>query len=359
MHRRHFLHLGAISTLGLAGCLNQGTQGDADTTTTSQTTTATTAAATDEESRGVYIQSFVEGMYMAGMADAGPYKVGLMYTVPHEFWNVNGASLQKTAIESSDSVHLMTTVWDPETGIVLPESGVSVELAGQEEVIYPMLSQRMGFHYGDNMPLGDDGTYTATVSVGGMNIRRTGAFAEKFGDPASTDIEFEFTKDTREQISVTEIEEAGNPGSVKPMDMMMPLGFAPERDALPGTLLGEAKSGDALFYATLLSGGDVPAGIDAESYLAVSARTPYNRFVLPAMALSGTLSRGGEEVYSGMFERTLDPDLNYHYGADVSGVESGDTLTLTVETPPQVARHEGYETAFLDTTPFEVTLSGQ
>ncbi|WP_332899563.1 DUF7350 domain-containing protein [Haladaptatus sp. CMSO5] len=355
MRRRQFLHLGVASTLGLAGCLNQGTEGDA-TTTSSQATTTTPAS---DGRRGVYIQSFVEGMYMAGMADAGPYKVGLMYTVPHEFWNVNGTSLQKTAIDEADSVHVMATVWDPETGIVLPESSLSVELAGREEVIYPMLSQRMGFHYGDNMPLGEDGSYTATVSVGGLNIERTGAFAEKFADPASVDIDFEFTKDTREQISITEIEEAGNPGSVKPMEMMLPLGFAPERDALPGTVLGDGNSGNAVFVATLLAGDEVPAGIDAENYLAVSARTPYNRFVLPAMALGGTLSRDGEEIYSGTFERTLDPDLNYHYGAGVSGVESGDTLTLTVETPPQVARHEGYETAFLDTEPFEIALSGQ
>jgi hypothetical protein len=37
-------------------------------------------------------------------------------------------------------------------------------------------------------------------------------------------------------------------------------------------------------------------------------------------------------------------------------VESGDTLELRVTTPPQVARHEGYETAFLEMPPTELTL---
>ena len=45
-------------------------------------------------------------------------------------------------------------------------------------------------------------------------------------------------------------------------------------------------------------------------------------------------------------ERTLDPRLGYHYGTTVAGVESSDRLRLATETPPQVARHEGYETAF-------------
>jgi arylsulfatase A-like enzyme len=56
--------------------------------------------------------------------------------------------------------------------------------------------------------------------------------------------------------------------------------------------------------------------------------------------------------------RTLDPGLGYHYGAALgdTAVESGDDLTLEVPTPPQVARHEGYETAFVDMAPVEVSL---
>jgi len=98
-------------------------------------------------------------------------------------------------------------------------------------------------------------------------------------------------------------------------------------------------------------GGDSP-------YLYVSARTPYNRMIVPAMAVTGTLDRGGGTVFEGEFVRTLDPDLGYHYGAALgdAAVESGDALTLRVPTPPQVARHEGYETACLEMPPVEVTL---
>jgi hypothetical protein len=37
-------------------------------------------------------------------------------------------------------------------------------------------------------------------------------------------------------------------------------------------------------------------------------------------------------------------------------LETGDTVRLTVETPPQLARHDGYETAFLDMDPVEFTV---
>jgi hypothetical protein len=52
----------------------------------------------------------------------------------------------------------------------------------------------------------------------------------------------------------------------------------------------------------------------------------------------------------------VDPDLGYHYGAPVSEAKSGDRLTVTVDAPPQLARHEGYETAFLKMPPVELAL---
>jgi hypothetical protein len=127
---------------------------------------------------------------------------------------------------------------------------------------------------------------------------------------------------------------------------MMPQAYAPTRSELPGRVLGEARSGDAVFLVTHVE--SPPAGIEGRTYLAASARTPYSRLVIPAMALSGTLKRGGETVFDGELQRTLDPELNYHYGAAVESVQSGDELTISVDTPPQTARHEGYETAFLD-----------
>jgi hypothetical protein len=126
---------------------------------------------------------------------------------------------------------------------------------------------------------------------------------------------------------------------------MLPDSLAPAESDLPGTVVGSATSDDAVLVATVLD--SPPAGVDGDGqYLAISARSRYNRMVLPAMGIEGTLARGGETVYEGAFTRTLDPDLHYHYGAVVDSVESGDELSLRVTVQPQTARHEGYETAF-------------
>ena len=110
----------------------------------------------------VYFPAHVEGMAMAGMGAAGDYRFGLMYSYPHRFWNVNGTESSLTEIASDDDVHLMATVWDAETRQVLPDTGLSLEIERDgdlvsQEVIYPMLSQPMGFHYGANFGLDGDG----------------------------------------------------------------------------------------------------------------------------------------------------------------------------------------------------------
>ncbi|WP_348610762.1 iron transporter [Halobaculum rarum] len=302
---------------------------------------------------GVYLPSHVEGMTMAGMGEAGDYRVGVFYSYAHRFWNVNGESVERTDVGSDDDVHLMASVWDPETGTVLPETGVSIEISRDgslvsQEVIYPMLSQPMGTHYGGNFGLDGDGTYTVTVSVGGVRTRRTGAFRDRFEEPADIPVEMGYSQSERDEIPFRTLENAGERDAVDPMEMeTMPDATAPPVEELPGMVLGEVNSNDAVLVATVLE--ESPGGIDADGpYLAVSARTPYNRMLIPAMGLEGTLSRDGEDAFSGELTRTLDPDLSYHYGAALgdASVESGDELTLTPTVWPQIARHEGYETAF-------------
>jgi uncharacterized protein involved in high-affinity Fe2+ transport len=286
-------------------------------------------------------------------ADAGEYAFGLMYSYPHRFWTVTGTERSKTALQDADSMHLMASVWNPATNTVLPDTGLSVEITRDgelvsQEVIYPMLSQQMGFHYGANFELPGEGTYTATLSVGAMSTRRTGAFRGLFSEPRSAEIDFEYAEAGLNEIPFRVLEEkAGTKGAVAPMDMeTMPQSYAPERNELPGRVLGEGTSDDARFLVTVLD--EPPEGVEKNGrYLAASARTPYNRLVIPSMALSGTLERGGETAFDGELIRTLDPDLGYHYGAAVESVQSGDRLTISVDTPPQTARHEGYETAFL------------
>lgn len=408
MDRRRYLRLGAgvVPSVALAGCSASNLAGSSDSVSSDSGgagRTDTSGGAGKSAGRGVYVQPFREGMYVVGMGGmggssrmgmnasgtngtngsggtevnssgrmsgtngtaampvAGDYRFALLYAAPHVFWTVNGTETQRTAIEEGDSLHLMSVVWDPKTGTVIPETGMSVELTKNgelvsEETIYPMLSQRMGFHYGGNFALPGDGTYTAKLTVGGTTIRRTGAFEGRFAEPATVEIRFPFTAATREQVASPEAERAGEPGAVKPMDTnAIPSAVAPTGAQLPGEFIGRAKSDDAEFLISHVPADESPLE-NGEPYLTVSARTPYNRLLLPAMALSATLSRGGTTVFEGALKRTLDPDLGYHYGATLNGIQSGDTLVLSVETPPQVARHEGYEEAFLDMPEMTIEL---
>jgi len=253
----------------------------------------------------------------------------------------------------------MATVQDRETGVAIPEAGLSLELERgrerddrlvSEEVIYPMLSQRMGVHYGDNVTLPADGDYRARVDVGALPVRRTGGFRDRFAEPVTAEIPFSFTDRDRRRIGTRDVPQAGDPGAVEPMDTESPLGQAPDPDAVPGRHLGTARSGDAVFEGVRLA--DPPAGVAGDGpYLAVSARTPYNGFVLPAMVLS--VAAG---TFEGELVRTLDPDLGYHYGASVPDLDGADRLGLAVESPPQIARHEGYERAFLTMPPTELSI---
>ncbi|WP_411969053.1 iron transporter [Haloferax sp. YSSS75] len=308
----------------------------------------------------VYLPALTEGMKMYGKTTVGPYGVALSYSYPHRFWSVAGTELQKTVVEADDSLHLMASLWDTETGTVLPfDAGVSIEILRDgslvsEEVAYPMLSQQMGMHYGSNYALDGEGDYRARVTVGGTSLHRTGSFAGRFETAETAVFDFTFETDELYDVELKRLgDEAGTRGAVPAMQMMgMPTGKAPEIDSLPGRHLGRQTSGDARFDAFLVDDG---SRFDAEaSYLGVVARTPHNEFVLPMMGIRGTVERDGSTLLDGdRLRRTLDSDVGYHYGVGVQSLESGDTVTLTVDVPPQVARHDGYETAFLSFDPMQ------
>ncbi|WP_248905242.1 iron transporter [Halocatena marina] len=312
--------------------------------------------------KAVYIPSHIEGMEMGGMATKKWYKAGIMFSFPHRFWTVDSQNKNKVNIRENDTIHLMSSVWDSETTIVPPNANLRVDVTKDGESIatkslWPMLSQNMGYHFGDNIALSGDGTYTVTVHVGPLDVRRTGRLQEKYGEQASFSITFDYSQQQRDEIMFKQLsEKKGQKGAVDPMEMkMMPSTQLPQKDQLPGTLVGEATSGDGTFIVTKLDSS--PAGIDKSGpYLAVSPRTPHNRYPLPFMSLSGTVKRGKQTIFDGPLTATLDPELNYHYGTSVERLQSGDTLALTVDVPPQVARHEGYEMAFFEMPPMELTL---
>lgn len=355
MHRRELLGICGSTVLGgLAGC-----SGLLETRSRAVGEPPLPASRPD----AVYVPTHVEGMKIPGIETSGAYKCALTYSFPHRFWLVTGTRREKVSVKQADSAHLMPIVWERETGIVPPDINPQVRISQNGESVtqmspWPMLSQPMGFHFGDNVQLDGNGTYQAEVSIGAPSTRRTGALADNRGQ-TSFRFEFDFQQSALDEIRYRDIptEREGSPGAVDPMDMeRLPNTQVPTADALPGTVRGSATSGDARFVVTTLSDTTPFGGAENGTYLAISPRTPYNRYMLPLMSLSGTLTSGGETIYDGVLQSTIDPELNYHYGAVVPAVESGDELTITVQAPPQTARHEGYEMAFVQIEEMTLTL---
>jgi hypothetical protein len=352
MERRDFLRASApLALTAFAGC-----------TGLFETQSASRDQFTTVENRKeqVYYPTHTDGMEMVGMGGTGRYEVGLMYSIPHAFWTITGTDTNLAEPGEEATAHLMATIWDAETETVLPTANVSAEILKDGEAVdsrslWPMLSQRMGYHFGDNMSLDGDGTYTAKLSVGAMQARGMGALEGAFGEQTDLEVEFEHTREKLSDIPFENLpDKRGDPGAVEPMEMQMPVAQVPAREDLPG-VAGRGVSGDAEFVV-FQPDEDPHFVADDQTYLGVSPRTPYNRYPLPFTSLSATLTRDGETVYDDVLQPALDPDLGYHYGAGASALQSGDELTLTMDAPPQVARHEGYETAFLNMPEMEMTL---
>jgi hypothetical protein len=350
MRRRDALRVGgSTALLALAGCL-----GGDDEDPSSEFDDPSPPWSLDDR---VYHPGHVRGMLMLDSARQGRRMVALTYTYTERFWTVTGRRTQRVAVDSEyNAIHLMASVWDTETGTVLPVGSglnVAVERNGErvtERALWPMLSQQMGFHYGDNIAFPEQGEYTLVVDIGETTVRRPDGTELRFerGDPMEFD--FRFHRVTRNRIEVSKkFDIRGEQAAMEPMEMgMIPLSVAPPEAALPGRTLGTATSGDAEFVVTA-------AESESGTYVTVSPRTPHNRFVLPLMSLSMRVDRGGTTVFEGPLAATVGPDRTYHYGATLDRIESGDELTVRVDTPPQTARHAGYETAFLEMPDITVT----
>ena len=356
-----------------------------------------------------YVPTHFEAMRRLDPVEAGDYLLEPMITYPHRFWNVTGDRVEAAAPTDDDDVHLMVTVRDAESGRILPAStGIRVTVgregeSGTPNAPWPMVSQEMGFHFGDNLSLGGDGTYEATVRVGAIDARKTGSFAGRFAEPATGSFSFEYDQAFRESVvgDIVYVQEESDWGARGAMaNHAVGRGGgrsygdashegpdhvdAQEQDAdrdhrgeprwearvgdrrygtywrspaegelppaahLPGALQGEPVVGDALLATALLPPGSRFVDGD-ERYLLVSPRTPYNRSMLPMAAIDYAVRRGGSAVASGALDPALDSEVGYHYGAALGDVASGDSLSLSVATAPNVSRHAGYETALLET----------
>ena len=358
--RRKLLGTGALTAIGsVAGCTvrwgGNGSSGESDVDAVPE------IPRVQNPPDAVYVPTHREAMRHLPIVEAGEYALSPMLTYPHSFWLVTGTEREEVIPDGGRDVHLMVTVWDAETGQVLPvDAGATMRVLKDDEIVdqrapWPMISQTMGFHFGDNVPLSEDGTYTVEVDLNPIEVRKTGGFADRFEERATASFEFEYDDEFRQEVTdgVEYLDESdwGRRGAIAPPmgmdghgdddhdhgDHHMPFSALPEADTYPGTDLGGHESGDARFVIRYRSDSRFADG----GYLLVFPRTPYNQVPLADMSLSVA-----GDVETDLVQ-TLDSELGLHYGAEVD-LFGGQTFDLTVDGPPQVSRHAGYETAFLE-----------
>lgn len=355
--RRQLLRTGAGVATGLlvAGCSDRGRTGQAVNRTDES------ATGTDENAGGrVYVPPHIHDRRIAGIGAAGGYAVGLGYSVPDYYWTVDGNAATKVTPENDDNIQLLGYVWAPDGGPAVADVELRATITNDGETVgeptlVPMLSQHWGLFYGGNLTLGTYTDYRIEFTVSGGDARRTREYGDAFR-PGSTTVTLDFDRGKMDSIRTTYLDAADKRGAVTPLTGDdLPTNQGPDPSSFPGTVVARGRSGAAKLTVLALSPDESPLA-DGAPYLAVVATTPFNGFALPSMTVAGTLRRNGETVYDGAFEPTLDPDLGHHHGAAVEGIEGDDTLAVSFPTPPQVARREGYETAFLAMPDTELSL---
>lgn len=85
---------------------------------------------------------------------------------------------------------MMASVWNGETGTAIPSSNASVSITTdcdhvRDKRLWPMLSQKRGFHYGDDVTLEGGRTYQVDLEFGPGSTRTTGDFQDAFDERAS------------------------------------------------------------------------------------------------------------------------------------------------------------------------------
>jgi len=371
--RRSVLAAGTAAAVGLAGCLGSDDPGpepndDGDSTDEGEPPTASTSRIEDPPD-AVYLPSHRSPVTMLDPIQAGEYMLLPHHTLQHQFWLMRGNDDEPERTDPRGrGLHFMFAVWDAETGKMLPVDiglGMTVRRDGQQidrRQPWPMISQEMGFHFGDNIQFPESGDYEIEVNLNPIGTRKTGAFSDRFEEGATAEFGFEYDTDlvitAADEVEYLDEKRWGEPGALEPMghgDGMDDGGMGggmgpgvglPPAESYPGTDLGVPRSGEADFVVRQLASSRLANG---DEYLFVSPRTPYNRVPLPDMSLSV------EGDVEGSLTQTLDSELGHHYGL-TADLASGDTFDIVTETPPQVARHQGYETAFIDMPPVTVEM---
>ncbi|SFB99240.1 hypothetical protein SAMN05444422_103395 [Halobiforma haloterrestris] len=385
--RRTFVTGVAAGSLAVAGCTNEGSEGDdaseggdGDEGEDADFEVGPAFREVDDPPDAVYLPTHREAMRTVDPLEAGDYILVPMLSYPHPFWLVTGGTgeddVSREVPDDGRGVHLMFVLRDAKTDIVLPvEDGARIEIFADGEPVdgprspWPMISQEMGFHFGDNVSLPGDGTYRVEITLAPLSARTTGDLEGRFGERATASFEFVYDDAFREAVvggvDYLEEEEWGRRDALEPMGNAVAGGptiadypgrplVAPDGGSEDGA--GPPRSGDAAVLGTLVESGNRFAADDP--YLLVSLRTPYNGVPLPHASPSATVERDGDPIASEVpLEGAVDGEVGHHYGASLADVRPGDAVTIAFESPPQVARHQGYETAFLEMPPVELEVT--
>ena len=301
----------------------------------------------------VYVPSHFEEMAPIGDAQSGPLSAVLRYSYPHRFWLITGTDRKRVQIESKHAIHLMAAVWDRESGRVIYGLNPRIEVTTggavvDERFLWPMISQPMGFHYGDNLPLDGDGRYSITLTVPPTGLETDSAFDGRLDRTATFEFEFDWDRSNLEDLEVNTVEEPrkGRSGALSPMSMgPEPSSTAPE--TLPGTALGTAVTDEISLRASLLEHAQPSPTV----YIVAS--TPHNGYSLSDIGMRASVDDSTEPI---PIRQAISPAEGIHYRLRHPSLSSGETLRVEVLTQPQIARHEGYETAFTDPQAVEFSL---
>lgn len=311
----------------------------------------------DESGDGghVFVPDHVHEVVRVGAASRDGLEAALFFSEPDFYWTVAvDGSTDRVEPPADSSMQLLAWVWDREATVVLEDAIVDVALSNDDDIVTEtslvrLLNQRTGMHWAGNVTLERYGTYDVSLTVETAQDRYGQSLSDRVPATATFSFDLEYERGRIEDIRTTYLDQAGERGAVKPMstdDVPLTVADDPGPDE-PGTVLGDARSDGAIERVRKLPASENPLGDDAP-YLAVLLRTPFNGYSLPGAELTGTLTAGGETRFDDRLVGTVDGPLGYHYGASVPAVDRGDELTIRIETPPRVARFDGYERAFLE-----------
>lgn len=360
MDRRKFI--GTLSTataIGLAGCSdNNDTPEPADDDGNDDDDENPPNEPSDL--RGAYIPDHKDEMEMLGMQSDGRINIALMYAVPHEFTLVTGTRTEHVEIQSRDTMHIMVSVWDNQTGILPPSVEPSITIYRDDTEVtnlnpWAMLSQQMGFHFGDNVQVSGAGQYRFEIDLNAETSAVSNNLDGVFTETSFT-FEQEFDPFDAQSLNTMGTDNVGEPGAIPPMDMgMMPIHTQPAYADMPIDMTDSQHTNDmAVAVGALDSAGEY--GDDTAQRLVVSPQTRYNRYLMPLLSAEATVERNGETIYDDSINSSLHEDLGLFYGANISELRDGDTVTVTFNAPSQMARGLGYEEAFLQLDDLEFTI---